>query len=213
VTPGGTAPGQALADAIGEEIVCYNGLPVGPPGAPDVFILRPDGSHGVRTFAEQIAYQPRGQGASGGAVPVIRRGRRPLGDLTETTPGVYRHSSGVVVEIVQAGLWIRSAGEPSGAAVRTRPADPDALMIFHDPDERMRAVALDLLTRLERPGRSVVRIVETTSPEGFDLQAVEPGLDRTIPLVRSPRLMRQGAAEDAGEAAVAGKDEDSTMEG
>ncbi|MFD2419591.1 hypothetical protein [Amycolatopsis pigmentata] len=219
VTPEGTAPGQALADTLDEEIVCYNGLPVGPPGAPDVFVLRPDGSHGVRTFAEQIAYRPRGQGASGSAAPVIRRARKPLDDLAEVAPGVYRHSSGAAVEIVQAGLWIRSPRDVTRATlVRSRPADPDALVIFHDADgeeraERMRATALDLLKRLERPGRSMVRIVETTSLEGFGPppsevvpdSEVDPGLDRTTPLVRLPRLaklLRKGAAEEAaGDAA------------
>ncbi|QKV81128.1 hypothetical protein HUT10_09705 [Amycolatopsis sp. Hca4] len=200
VGAGSGAPGQALADVLGEEVVCHGGLPAGRLDAPEVYALREDGSHGVRTFAEQLAFRPRRDPGAEAPVPRVRRARCPGDGLTELQPGVYRHESLAVVEVVQAGLWVRTPEVSAHADdVRAIPLDPAALLVFHDPaDDDLVTRVLDLL-----PGkvRAAVRQVAVTSPVGSP--PVPFGADLTRPLTPLPRLSRLLQRQAAGSVAVA----------
>jgi hypothetical protein len=189
-TPAGIAPGQALADALGEEVVCHGGLPTGTPEAPDVFALRQDGSHGFRIFAEQIAFRPRHDLKAEPDAPQIRHCRRPFDGLTEVGPGVYRHESELIVEVVQAGLWIRSAREPARAAeVRTMPSDATAFLLFHDPADALQsALVLEVLDRVDASLRAAARPIPVASPA--EDQGTVFGADLTMPLTPLPRLSK-----------------------
>lgn len=197
---GKRAPGQALADTLGEEVVCHGGFPVGHPDAPEVFTLRQDGSHSFRTFAEQLAFQPGLDPSAEPAVPRVLRSRRPGEGLVEAGPGIYQHDSGAVVEVVQAGLWVRPPDEPAHAtAVRATQPDPSALMVFHDPaDDRLVARVLDQLPDKVRAMAKTVPVASSAEPSRRPFGA---GTDLTMPLTPLPRLSqllrRQAMAETA----------------
>ncbi|EME54964.1 hypothetical protein H074_25687 [Amycolatopsis decaplanina DSM 44594] len=189
--PSHTTLGQALADALGEEIVLYGGLPVGAPATPEFFTLRLDGSHSFRTFAEEITFSPR-RGATKAAAPQIRRGRLPFKGLIEVGPGVYQYEADSVVEVVQAGLWLRTAREPARAAeVRTMPYDPKAFLVFHDPAvDGHDALVAKLLDRLDgsiRAGAKPFPVPSAPEPRQTDLPFAA---DLTAPLTPLPRLSR-----------------------
>ncbi|WP_410604750.1 hypothetical protein [Amycolatopsis sp. lyj-90] len=183
----GDSSGQALADALGEEVVCYAGFPIGSPDLPEAFVLRRDGTHGVRAFADQLAYQPRPDPAADPVGPHVRRSRHPGENLVEDRPGIYRHESGAVIEVVQAGLWVRPLGEPAHAtAVRTMPADPAALLVFHDPAEQ--ELAVRVIDELPYKLRDVTKTVSVASPA--DLSRTSAGIEAVpaAPLTPLPRL-------------------------
>ncbi|MEC3980820.1 hypothetical protein [Amycolatopsis sp. H20-H5] len=172
VVPEGTTLGQALADLLGEEVRCYTGFPVGSPEAPDVFTLRSDGSHGWNTFARGFAYRPRG------VQPRLCAGQSPIADLRQVAPGVYQYSPDVVIEIVEAGLWVRSPEEIAAeATARTLPLDPVHNLVLYeaaDPAnaERMRGIAASVVDRLDYPTRLVTTLMPAAVPSGAE--PVEP---------------------------------------
>ncbi|SFH50375.1 hypothetical protein [Amycolatopsis regifaucium] len=189
--PSDTTLGQALADAVGEEIVLYGGLPVGSPAAPEFFTLREDGSHSFRTFAEQITFSPR-RGSAKAAAPQIRQGRLPFKGLIEVGPGVYRYEEDSVVEVVQAGLWLRTTREPERAAeIRMMPYDPGAFLVFFDPAMAGHdALVAKLLDRLDGPVRAGAKpfpVPSAPEPRRTELPFTA---DLTTPLTPLPRLSR-----------------------
>jgi hypothetical protein len=197
---GKLAPGQALADALGEEVVFFGGFPVGNPEAPEVFVLRQDGSHGIRTFAEQLVFRPRRAPAVEPPAPRIRRARQP-GSLVEGDLGIFQHDSGAVVEVVQAGLWLRPPDEPAhSTAIRTTSPDPAALLVFHDPaDDRLVTRVLDQLDDRAQAGAKAV-----PAPAEPQRARFGPGTDLTMPLTPLPRLsqlLRRQAASVTATAA------------
>lgn len=188
---GRAVPGQALANTLGGEVVCYGGFPTGRPDVPEVFSVREDGTHGVRTFAEQLAYRPRpGLAADAETLaPRVRRSRRPGESLTESEPGVYRHDSGAVVEVVQAGLWVRPPEVPAHAIeVRTTPVEPTALLVFHDPADE--GLATRLLGRLEDKVRAAAKLMPLPAPPEASQSSLGSETDLTKPLTPLPRLSR-----------------------
>jgi hypothetical protein len=169
----GATVGQSLADLLGEEVVCYCGLPVGPVPAPEVFGVRADGSHGWSMFAQQLAYRPRDLTAAEPVSPELRAHRRPLAGLPEVAPGVYRYTAEAVVEVVQAGLWIRPPlhDVPHAAAVRARAADPAVHLVLFEADGWAPAVdpkliAAEVVDRLDRAIRSVSRTAPASGGTG-----------------------------------------------
>jgi hypothetical protein len=159
VSAHGKAFGPALADLIDAEVTCYTGIPVGRVDAPDVHLLRPDGSHGWNVFVQQVSFAP------GGGAPRIRAHRAPLTGLTEIEPGVYRYADDVVIEIVLAGLWIRPPEAPAhAAAVRTTPVDPATnLLLCEGSEGRMWTVAREVLDRFDYSMRLVSNPVPTSA--------------------------------------------------
>lgn len=150
----------ALADLLDEEITCYTGIPV---GQTDVYLLRPDGSHGWNAFVQQLSYVP------GVAAPRLRVHRAPVAGLPEIGPVTYEYAPDVVVEIVPAGLWIRPPDAPAHAdAVRGTPVDPATNMLLYEDSDpvhgsRLWTVTQELLDRLDYSTRLASRAVPTTA--------------------------------------------------
>jgi hypothetical protein len=158
--PTGVPFGPALANLLDDEVTCYTGMPV---GAMDVYLLRPDGSHGWNAFVQQLTFSP------GGAVsPRPRAYRTPLAGLAETAPGTYEYAPDVVIEVVLAGLWIRPPEAPAHAgAIRGMPVDPATnLLLYEDSDPRsagrMLTVAQEVLGKLDYSMRLASKPLPTT---------------------------------------------------
>lgn len=155
--------GQALADALADEVVCYAGLPVGGPADPDVYAVRADGTLGWSSFAQQLAYRPRTNGED--RVPTVRAYERPVSGMPELEPAVFWYAPGTVLEVVAAGLWIRPADYLTNArVVRSAPVrGAEHLLVFDGAtaaqSDRMRMLAHDVLGRLDGPLRQLSRLV------------------------------------------------------
>ncbi|XVS67707.1 hypothetical protein ACQPYE_17135 [Actinosynnema sp. CA-299493] len=159
----GDSSAQALADFIGEDLVWYTGLPVGAVVDPDVYTIRPNGVLGWRSNARELGYSP-GSG-DGTALPRLVSHRPPVAGVSEVGPAVYWYAPDAVVEVVQAGLWVRPSEEPPHAqSVRATPLDPERhLMLFDATSEaveaRMRLLAEDLVARLDPTTRYLSDLV------------------------------------------------------
>jgi hypothetical protein len=161
--PEGEALGQALADLFGASVICYTGVPVGTPRDWQVRTVRPDGTRGWPPFATELGYFPRAHENSRAARPAVLSHRPPLRWTEEIDPRVYWYAPDAVVEVVEAGLWVRAVDEP-GNAERVRAATLDTSgvsLIFDDSEgkrtDRMRELAMDLAARLpEREGGALV---------------------------------------------------------
>jgi hypothetical protein len=173
--PGGPALGQVLADLLGHHVVVAAGLPVSGWRAADeteVHTLCPDGSFGWRPFALELGYLPRAW--AGEYLPSVVSHRPPIAGLPELSPRVYGYASGVVLEVVQSGLWLRAAAEGPGAAViRGRPADPAHPVIFYDTELRDAAgepqplaeLAAEVVLALDPELRELCELVAVTPPD------------------------------------------------
>ncbi len=200
-TPEGEAFGQALADVFGAQVICYTGVPVGAPNKFELRTVRTDGEFGWPPYALELGYVPRSHPNSKARRPAVLSYRAPLQWTEQISPRVYWYAPDAVVEIVEAGLWIRSIDEPANAErVRATRLDPDASMLVFDDtvDERagrMRELADDLAARVDPsvgkdttlfaasvlvPGqRSAGRAEATLQPHEESRSATEPGAHQT----------------------------------
>ncbi|KUL22660.1 hypothetical protein [Actinoplanes awajinensis] len=153
--PEGEALGQALADLLAANVICYTGVPVGTPDKYDLRTVLPDGTLGWPPFARELGYVPRVHKNSRPRRPVVLSHRAPLRWTDEIAPRVFWYAPDAVVEVVEAGLWIRGVEEPGNAErVRATALDPQqSTLIFDDsvPAQtgRMRELAADLAARLD----------------------------------------------------------------
>ncbi|MEV0056818.1 hypothetical protein AB0H34_40820 [Saccharopolyspora shandongensis] len=148
--PGNMSYYQSIADALGAQITCYTGIPVGSRTEPEIYTLRTDGTLGWRACAEEMTYTPA---VAGGPAmpPVLRSYRAPVFGVKEIAPAVYQYAPDVVLEVVQSGLWLRPPYElPHAPAIRS--VEPDAerhLVLFEDDhgdaSARLRELAEDVL--------------------------------------------------------------------
>ncbi|MFJ7904231.1 hypothetical protein ACIQ6V_27735 [Streptomyces sp. NPDC096198] len=168
---GSGALGQELADALGQQVVLYTGVPVKARvglDSPEVLALRPDGTPGHRPFVSELMYFPRTGGTP--APPALFGLRRPLAEVPEISAGVYEYAHDAVLEVVQCGLWMRPPAEPAdGDSVRRIPAAPGAAAILYDRstpgvEERMRALAEDMLWKLDPASREGFTVVPADEP-------------------------------------------------
>ncbi|OIK26145.1 hypothetical protein VT52_017895 [Streptomyces malaysiense] len=168
---GAEALGQELADALGQQVVLYAGVPVESRdglASPEVAAVRPDGTLGHRPFVSELMYFPRTGGVP--APPALFGLRRPLFGVPEITTGVYEYAADAVLEVVQSGLWMRPPAEPAdGDAVRRVPAAPGRAAILYDrgtPEaaERMRSLAEDMLWRLDPECREGFTVAPADEP-------------------------------------------------
>ncbi|WFE34588.1 hypothetical protein [Micromonospora sp. WMMD975] len=154
--PEGESFGQTLADQLGAKVVCYPGVPIGAPGKFEIRTVRADGVLGWPPFAQELGYSPRAHPNSLARRPLLLSHRGPLRWTEEIAPRVYWYAPDAVVEVIEAGLWIRPADEPGNAErVRATPLDPEGItMIFDDTESkrtaRMRELADDLAARIDR---------------------------------------------------------------
>ncbi|WJK43736.1 hypothetical protein O7608_15775 [Solwaraspora sp. WMMA2056] len=153
--PAGETFGQTLADLLGTNVVCYTGVPIGAPGKVEIRTVRADGVLGWPPFALELGYVPRAHPNSRARRPVVLSHRGPLPDAEEISPRVYWYAPDAVVEVVEAGLWIRPVDEPGNAErIRGSALDPEsATMVFDDTEAgqaaRMRELAEDLTARVD----------------------------------------------------------------
>ncbi|MFK0106618.1 hypothetical protein [Streptomyces sp. NPDC091217] len=168
---GAEALGQELADALGQQVVLYTGVPVSARvglDSPEVASLRPDGTLGHRPFVSELMYFPRTGDTP--APPALFGLRRPLVEVPEISTGVYEYAHDAVLEVVQSGLWMRPSVEPVGSdAVRRIPAAPGYAAILYDrstpgAEDRMRALAEDMLWKLDPDRRVGFTVVPADAP-------------------------------------------------
>ncbi|WP_125737380.1 hypothetical protein [Amycolatopsis sp. WAC 04197] len=203
-TDAGEPAGQALADAIGTEIVFYCGLPVHSLNGPEVVALRPDGSHGWSLFAHTVTYRPRESSVLPAMTPTLHSYRKPIPRLPKVTTGVYRYDSDTVVEVVPAGLWIRGEAEPDYSDfVRTLPPDPRTPTVFHNSsDGEMTAhhwqCAEEVAERLRRTTGAEVRVQPTDGIEPAPPTSwmSHPGKQAPVPEIDVPATQQPADEEE-----------------
>ncbi|MBF9072528.1 hypothetical protein [Streptacidiphilus fuscans] len=150
--PDGGALGQALADAFEQPVTLWTELPLGA-GPLDAELPN------WEPFVQGLEYTPGSAGP-----PVLLGLRSPLPGVRQIGPTFYEYTATDVLEVVQAGLWMRPAIEPANSEeVRRIPAAPGYSALLYDrsaPDggERMKSLAEDMLWRLEPAARSLFRI-------------------------------------------------------
>ncbi|MGM1060383.1 hypothetical protein [Saccharothrix sp. Mg75] len=163
----GGDPAQALTNFVGERLVWYTGQPVDSVADPDIYTIRAGGAPGWRSTARELVYTPRSDGAT--PAPRLLSHRPPVAGVTEVGPATYWYAPDAVVEVVQAGLWVRPPVEPPHAeSVRTTPLNPERhLMLFEATDAavaaRMRSLAEDLVARLDPSTRWMSDLVPATA--------------------------------------------------
>ncbi|TDD55141.1 hypothetical protein [Saccharopolyspora elongata] len=161
--------GQVIADAAGQEVVFFAGMPVGPAVAPEIFTVRTDGSPGWHTYARELAYRPRAAADEPVGAPAVLSHRAPFPGGREVSPGVYWLSVDAVVEVVQAGLLVRPPAEAAGLdAIRSIPAVPDAHILMFDAESqddrsRMEYLAGELAQRLSNSVRHLSQVIGARS--------------------------------------------------
>ena len=152
-----TTLGQALATLVGQPVTCYAGLPVAEAGsdeAPDVHTILPDGSLGWRSSARELTYLPAD---ADGAIepPTISSYDRPIDALREVAPRIFWYAPGAVIEVIQAGLWMRSpTWQADEWLVRSLRPDPAAHMFVFDSETadiaaRMRGLIVDAVAQID----------------------------------------------------------------
>ncbi|GAA0504181.1 hypothetical protein GCM10011581_45290 [Saccharopolyspora subtropica] len=162
--PDGDVLGQALADLLDERIITYTGMPVGSPEAPDVYTMCADGELGWQSFVRAVAYLPKTHPAHR-ETPALVSHRAPVEGVEQISPAVYWYTPDAVIEVVQAGLWLRPPQDAQNeAAVRARTWDPNtSFLVFDAADDkrasRMRLLAQDVLARLDPATRVRCRLV------------------------------------------------------
>lgn len=162
--------GQSLADVMAEEAACYTGIPVGGANDPEIHAIGADGEPGRRLYARDVVYVPRSAGLE---PPRLLTHRQPVAAVEPLGNGVYWYAPDAVLEVVQAGLWMRPPYQAHGAAsVRAVPAEPGRNLVIYDDENteraiRMRRLAEDAIGHLELPIRSrsaVVAASEVATP-------------------------------------------------
>ncbi|SCE98224.1 hypothetical protein GA0070558_11753 [Micromonospora haikouensis] len=188
--PDGEALGQRLADLFQSTVVCYTGVPIGTPDRTEFRTVRADASLGWPVFASELGYAPRSRPRSAARCPVVLSHRGPLRWSDEVEPRVYWYAADAVIEVVQAGLWIRPPQVPPNAErVRAAFVDPEHSTLFFDDSveetaARMRELAADVLARLDErtAAGNVLLPASALAPEprpaGPALGALSPDGDR-----------------------------------
>lgn len=170
--PEGGVLGQGLADALNQPVVLYAGLPVQSrrDDAPDVHVVREDGSLGWRPFARELAYVPATATHGRVAPPALFGCRAPVDGVAEISAGVYEYAPEAVLEVIQSGLWLRPPEEPpNGNEIRSVPPSTGHATILFDQSspataERMRTLAEDVLDRLDPAARESFRVTPADGP-------------------------------------------------
>jgi hypothetical protein len=159
--------GQRVADLLGTTVTFLGGVPMGGAEEPAMYTIDVDGKVGWHVFARELGYRP---GSTEGAqTAVLISHREPLAGIEEIEPGVYRYTMDTVVEVIQAGLWLRlPEAAPHADAIRaTRSAPMVNQVVFDQPDgstgQRLKQVAQDLLARLDPQTRQLSRVVPVSA--------------------------------------------------
>ena len=141
--------GQLMADRLGRRVLITSGLPSQPPGRPGSVVLHDrTGRPAWKPFATELAYWPRPTGA--GPDPEVVAFRTPFPGLTPTGSrlGVFEFGAGLLLEVVQSGLWLRPAHHLPDSSVRALPPATNVMRLTvglpgrATPDELVRTAAL-----------------------------------------------------------------------
>ncbi|MBC3839410.1 hypothetical protein GXW82_01890 [Streptacidiphilus sp. 4-A2] len=124
--------GQLLADRLGRRVVITSGLPSQPPGRFGAVVLHDrTGRPAWKPFATELAYWPRPAGR--GPDPEVVTFRAPFPGLTPAggRPGVFEFGGGLLLEVVQSGLWLRPAhhAADSDSTVRALPPQTNVMRL------------------------------------------------------------------------------------
>ena len=195
--------GPFAADALGQPVVSFPGLPVSSTRGVDIGIVTPDGRPTWRAYATELRYQP------GGGAEVLAA-RAPLPGLKALRPGVFELSSTVVVEAVPSGLWVRPAAEPADPAqVRGLPVDPEwARLTVGVPGEsvpdEVSAAGAKLFAGLDADTQRVARLVfgEIAKPsepavDPLRESVVEPVVESIVAPAAVPTTVEAPAESEA----------------
>ncbi|MCK2244227.1 MULTISPECIES: hypothetical protein [unclassified Crossiella] len=151
---GGVPYGQAVADALGEHVICYPGLPVGARIEPDIHLVRADGSLGWQASVGELGYAPTESWQEPSA-PYPVSYRAPVFGVQEVGRAVYGYAPDALLEVVQSGLWLRPHYDTANAAaIRLAEADAERQLVLYDEGDpesaaRMRQLAEDLFGSLD----------------------------------------------------------------
>lgn len=202
---------QALADLLDSPVAVGAGVRIAVPAGPgprETRTLLPDGVMSWTPFAAEFGYLPRSRTGGVASAPVLLdRVRPPVPGLAETAPGVYGYAEDAVLEVTQSGLWLRPPGRPAtSVAIRSVPADPQQAKVFYDDSspgvaERMNALALDAVQRLEPEVRESVRVLPVSSVQAARSARRRPEIDR----VSGPAYVPAHAAAPVAEVEVEGE--------
>ncbi|GID28804.1 hypothetical protein Abr02nite_37870 [Paractinoplanes brasiliensis] len=201
--PEGEAFGQALADLLATPVICYTGVPIGSPGKFEIRTVREDGVLGWPPFALELSYQPRAHPNSKGRRPVILNHRGPLQWVEQVENRIYWYAPDAVIEVVQAGLWVRPAEEPANAErVRATRLDPEgSTLIFDDSvaerSGRMRELAEDLAARVDPAlgEESALFPASVLVPGQKPAGRADAVLSASLPVASEPGVSRSVASE------------------
>lgn len=169
---GGEPCGQFLADLLDQPVTCYAGLPVETGDDETMLTVDEDGALGWPMFATELRFHPRGETGDPAVAPKILQYRVPPELTEEVAPLTYWYATDAVVEVIPAGLWVRTDEEPGNAdAVRRHPLRAGVhSLVFDDTaadrSARMKSLADDLGARLEPPVRAVTRLVPMSAVLG-----------------------------------------------
>ena len=188
----GAGQGQLVAEALGEPIAVYTGLPVSnlrEGGGAVVVAVNRRGQQTWHPFVTEVRYVPRTHQEHSNVVSAYRS---PVHGLVEISPAVFGLGEGVVLEVVASGLWVREATAVGGADVRALPVDPEwARLTVGTPGRTTPgAVAVAgaaLVERLEPEVRKLLKLVfcdATAKPTPWPSMVEET---RTEPTPSPPR--------------------------
>lgn len=145
VGPGGYF-GQVLAQLVQQPVVCYPGIPVGGAEWPEIHTIWPNGPLGWRCFAREVEYFPATDTTA--AAPAVLTHWLPFAGVTQLESAAYWYAPDAVIEIVQAGLWLRSPdGYGHADAVRSHPCDHAGPKVFFDDSTEQSATRMHWLAR------------------------------------------------------------------
>jgi len=152
------ALGQYIADALGERVEIYTGLPGMKGGRPlHVETFDADGAAIWAPYAQLLVHHP------GSPAPVLLACRAPLPELAEVGLGRYRLNETAVLETVACGLWLHEPSQSDDAGVRRRPCQPDRCDIIvgtptEAPSPSLLSAATAVLARLDSESTAVARV-------------------------------------------------------
>ena len=173
--------GQLLADRVGRRVVVTSGLPSQAPGDTDSVVLHDrTGRPAWKPFATELAYWPRPAGE--GPDPEVVSFRAPFPGLTPSgdQPGLFEFGGGLLLEVVQSGLWLRAAHQSADSTVRALPPQTHVMRLTvgvpgqATPDELVRTAAL-LARQLDAGTQPFVHLAIQRSPGSGRALDAPPG--------------------------------------
>ncbi|PRY29566.1 hypothetical protein [Pseudosporangium ferrugineum] len=182
VTPDGDRLGQALADTLAAPVVCFTGLPLTAPYTEAAYPVNAAGEPGWPAFVRELGFAPRILPVSLPRRPVVLSHRMPMDLGEEVARLTYQPESDVLVEIVEAGLWVRAPQAPDHAErLRGLPALPDyCAVVFEDSDPQTGTRLMQFARKLAEQLNDA-RVVSRVRPASELMPSDEDGFVMSAP--------------------------------